>query len=498
MHRTETDLLGSRDVPADVYWGIHTLRATENFRLAGRPVRPVLVRALAMVKHACVRANAEIGAIPAAIAEAVEAACAEISAGGLADQFPVDAWQGGAGTSLNMNVNEVVANRALERLGRPRGDYAAVHPIETVNLHQSTNDTVPTAARVSAVLGLRGLSASIAGLQGACQRREREFAGLVKIGRTELQEAVPMTLGAEFSAFAEAFGRDRWRTFKCEERLRVVNLGGTAVGTGLTAPREYIFLATERLREITGLGLARAENLVDGTANADALAEVSGVLDACACNLLKVAGDLRLLHMLGEVRLAAVQAGSTIMPGKVNPVIPEAVIQGAMRVRSNHVAIAEAVSRGSLQLNEFLPLIADLMLESIEVLDRCAGALAGAVDALQPGREACAGHADGSTALLTAMVPVVGYERAQDLAKELAASGRGDVRAFLVERLGAEAVDARLAPAALMALGHERRTPNVQHRTSNTERRTQQPTANIQHPTPNSEPGTRNPESLRP
>jgi aspartate ammonia-lyase len=476
MHRTETDLLGPRDVPAAAYWGIHTLRAMENFHLAGRPVRPALVRSVALVKRACARVNAEIGAIPGAAAQAIESACGEIAAGGLADQFPVDAWQGGAGTSLNMNVNEVVANRALEMLGRPRGDYAAVHPIETVNLHQSTNDTVPTAARVAAILELRGLSAALAALQGACQRRERDFAGVVKIGRTEMQEAVPMTLGAEFSAFAEAFGRDRWRTFKCEERLRVVNLGGTAVGTGLTAPRAYIFLAVERLREITGLGLARAENLVDGTANADAFAEVSGVLDACACNLLKVAADLRLLHLLGEVRLAAVQAGSSVMPGKVNPVIPEAVMQGAMRVRSNHGALAEAVSRGSLQLNEFVPLIADLLLESIEVLRRCADAMAGAIGSLLPGREACAAHADGSTALITATVPLVGYERAQALAKDLAASGRADVRAFLAERLGADDVARHLTPAALMALGH------------------QHPTASIQHPTPNAEPGTRNAE----
>ncbi len=467
MTRTETDLLGSRDVPAAAYWGIHTLRATENFSLAGRPVRAPWVRAMAMVKHACVRANAEIGAVPVVTARAVESACGEIAAGGLADQFPVDAWQGGAGTSLNMNVNEVVANRALQLLGRGRGDYAAVHPIETVNLHQSTNDTVPTAARVAAILELRSLSAAIAALQGACQRREREFAGIVKIGRTELQEAVPLTLGAEFSAFAEAFGRDRWRTFKCEERLRVVNLGGTAVGTGLTAPRQYIFLAVERLREITGLGLARAENLVDGTANADAFAEVSGVLDACACNLSKVAGDLRLLHLLGEIRLAAVQAGSSIMPGKVNPVIPEAVMQGAMRVRSNHVALAEAVSRGSLQLNEFLPLIGDLLLESIEVLRGCAEALASVVESLKAGAEACASHVEGSVALITAMVPLVGYERAESLAKDLAASGRTDVRVFLAERLGADAVASRLDPAALMALGH------------------QQPTSNIQQPTPN-------------
>jgi len=265
-----------------------------------------------------------------------------------------------------------------------------------------------------------------------------------------------MTLGAEFSAFAEAFGRDRWRTFKCEERLRVVNLGGTAIGTGLTAPRQYIFLAVDRLREITGLGLARAENLVDGTANTDPLVEVSGILDACAANLSKVAGDLRLLHLLGEVRLAPVQAGSSVMPGKVNPVRPEAVVQGAIRVRSNHAAIGEAAARGTLQLSEFLPLIADLLLESISVLRGGAGILAHAVESLEAGAEACAAHVVGSVALATALMPRIGYEHAQALVRELAASGRRDGRAFLAERVGAVGVAAALAPEAIMALGHDR------------------------------------------
>ncbi len=234
--RREEDLLGALEIPAEVYWGIHTARAIRNFPLSGRPVRPALIRALALVKKACAAANLELGYLPPEKGEAIIKACAEIAAGGLSDQFPVDALQGGAGTSTNMNVNEVIANRAIELLGGRKGDYHIVHPLEDVNLHQSTNDVYPTALRVAAITGLRRLGQAVADLQGAFQEREKAFGSVVTIGRTELQEAVPMTLGAEFAGFAEAFSRDRWRTAKSEERLRVVNLGGTAIGTGLAAP----------------------------------------------------------------------------------------------------------------------------------------------------------------------------------------------------------------------------------------------------------------------
>ena len=287
---------------------------------------------------------------------------------GFADQFPVDALQGGAGTSTNMNVNEVIANRAIEILGGARGEYSRVHPIEDVNLNQSTNDTYPTALKVSAITGLRRLSEAIAGLQGAFQEKERQFAAIVTIGRTELQEAVPITLGAEFSGFAEAVSRDRWRTFKCEERLRVVNIGGTAVGTGISAPRSYIFLVIERLRDVTGLGLARGENLLDQTANADCFVEVSGILKAHAASLVKICNDLRLLSLLGEMRVPGAQAGSSIMPGKVNPVLLEAGIQAGMKVMANDALIADACSRGSLQINEFLPLVSFALHESLDLL----------------------------------------------------------------------------------------------------------------------------------
>jgi len=452
--RTEHDLLGERVVPADAYWGIHTLRAAENFRLSGRPVHPALIRALALVKKACARANAEIGALAPEIARAIEDACDDLAEGRIGAGLPLDAVQGGAGTSTNMAVNEIVANRALERMGRTRGDYAVVHPIDHVNLHQSTNDVYPTALKVACIGGLREAAGRLAALQGAFQDRERAWAGIVAPGRTELQDAVPLTLGAQFSAFAEAVGRDRWRTFKCEERLRVVNLGGTAVGTGLAAPRAFIFRATERLRDVTGLGLARAENLVDQTANADAFVEVSGILAAAGGNLIKIAGDLRLLHFLGEIRLPARQAGSSIMPGKVNPVIAEAAISAGLLIRANDALVGDAVSRGTLQISEFLPVAALALLESLDLLARSASMLADSVARTEADAVVCRAHAEASESLVAAFVPRLGYDGAQALVAEFRAAGGGNLRAFLAARLGAELADRTLSPENLMALGH--------------------------------------------
>jgi aspartate ammonia-lyase len=287
--RIEKDLLGELAVPRDAYWGIHTQRAVNNFSISGMKVNAGLISALAQTKKACTLANLETGHLTPEKGKTIIAACDDIAAGRLSDQFPVDALQGGAGTSTNMNVNEVIANRAIELQGGKKGNYDFIHPLEDVNLHQSTNDVYPTALKVAAIFKLRDLSNAVSGLQGAFQEKEKEFAAIVKMGRTELQEALPITLGAEFSAFAEAFSRDRWRIFKCEERLRVVNLGGTAVGTGLAAPRDYIFLVIEKLREVTGLGLSRGENILGETANADSFVEVSGILKAHAVNLIKIA-----------------------------------------------------------------------------------------------------------------------------------------------------------------------------------------------------------------
>ncbi|TAN38889.1 MAG: aspartate ammonia-lyase [Verrucomicrobia bacterium] len=452
--RTEHDLLGELAIPSDALYGIHTARALANFRISGRVVSPALVRALAQVKKACALANRELGFQGLEKCDAICRACDEIVAGQHADQFPLDALQGGAGTSTNMNLNEVIANRALELLGAMRGDYAKLHPIEDVNLHQSTNDVYPTALKVAAIFGLRELSAALATLQGAFQKKEKEFSGIVKLGRTEMQDAVPMTMGAEFSAFAEAFARDRWRTFKAEERLRVVNLGGTALGTGLTASRSYIFLVIEKLREVSGLGLTRAENLVDATANADCFAEVAGILNACAANFIKIARDLRLLHMLGEIRLPPVQAGSSLMPGKINPVIAEATVQAGMQARAAGALVAEVAASGTLQINEYLPLLAASLLDQIALLKNAAEMLASHVAGITAAAAACRRHLDHSRALINAFLPRIGYEQAQRWFGEFNADGGNDLRAFLIGKLGRAIVEQTLSPENLTALGY--------------------------------------------
>ena len=453
-YRIEKDFLGEKQVPEEAYWGIHTQRAVENFPLSGHRINPSLVKALAMVKKACGQANIELGYLDEAKGKAILSACDEVIEGKLHDQFPLDALQGGAGTSSNMNVNEVLANRAVEMLGGKKGDYAVVHPIEDVNLHQSTNDVYPTAVKVAAIHLLRDLSPAIARVQGAFQKKEKEFARVVKVGRTELQEAVPITLGGEFSAFGEALARDRWRTFKCEERLRVINLGGTAVGTGLSAPRSYIFLAVEKLREVTGLGLSRGENLLDATANTDPFVEVSGILQAHASNLCKIANDLRLLHLLGEIELPKLQPGSSIMPGKVNPVMLEAAVQVGLKVLANDSLVTAACSRSTLQINEFLPLLAHALLESMDLLIRTDGVLAGHIDGITANEAKCREILDTSPMIVTAFLPSIGYERATALLAEFFASGRKNVRDFLREKLGADRVEKILSAERLVSLGY--------------------------------------------
>ena len=460
QYRTEKDLLGEHEVPADALYGVHTVRSIENFPLSRRPVNPSLIHAFGAVKLACARTNHELGWWDDSKANAIEQACNEMMEGMLDGHILVDALQGGAGTSTNMNVNEVLANRALQILGRPLGDYAAISPLEDINLHQSTNDTYPTALKVAAIQQLRVLEREVVALLEEFQSKEKAFAHIVKIGRTQLQDAVLVTLGREMSAYAEAFGRDRWRIYKCEERLRVMNLGGTAVGTGLAAPRKYIFRVVEHLRNITGMGLARAENLIEATQNTDVFVEVSGILKACASNLLKVSTDLRLLSSgpdagFGELRLPARQAGSSIMPGKVNPVIPEAVSQAAMVVMANDQAITCACSMGNLELNAFMPLIADAMLGSLDLLtNACFIFRRNCVAGLEADEQRCRKHVESSTATVTALLDAIGYQAAQEASDEARAKGIS-IRRLVIEKglLDAESFDELVSAESVTRLG---------------------------------------------
>jgi aspartate ammonia-lyase len=458
MGRIERDLLGECELPDEALYGIHAERARVNFAVSGRPLQPALVVALAQVKLACARANARCGHLPREVADAIALACEAIIRGEFADQFVGDALQGGAGTSANMNMNEVVARLAARRLGR------AVDPFDHVNLHQSTNDVFPTALRVAAMTLSRGLEAAVVELQEAFQAKEREFAGIVKLGRTELRDAVPVTLGREFGAYAGAMTRDRWRIFKCQERLRTVNLGGTAVGTGIAAPRDYIFCVADTLREVTGLNLARAENLMDATQNQDALVEVSGILRAHAATLVKIARDLRLMGSgpeggLGEIELPAVQAGSSLMPGKVNPVIPEMVTQVAFRVMAHDQEVNLAVMSGELELNAFLPLAADALLASMTLLARADERFARlCVRGIRADAERCRVLAERSPEIVTALIPRIGHAQAVEVARRMREHGlpvRDAVRAAGV--LDAAEVEDLLRPERLCALGWKER-----------------------------------------
>jgi aspartate ammonia-lyase len=417
-------LLGDLAVPKEAYYGIHTFRAAGNFSLSGILVHSELIRAIVLIKQAAALANRDTGRLQPSLAEAIIIACEEILRGKFSGHFILDALQGGAGTSTNMNVNEVISNRASELLGGVLGSYAPVHPIEHVNLSQSTNDVYPTAIRIAAISLLKRLSNAFALLQEAFQAKEQEFAAIVKLGRTQLQDAVPITLGQEFGAFAQAFARDRWRLYKVEERLRVIPLGGTAIGTGLNANRQYIYKVTDYIQDLTGLGLARAENTVEINQNCDVFVEVSGLLKASAVNLAKVAGDLRLLASgprggLGEISLPPVQAGSSIMPGKVNPVITEAVTQVAYQVIANDTAITLAAQAGQLELNAFGPLISHNLLQSLELLERAVTSLREkCVVGIEANEKRCLELLENSFALLTAISPVIGYERAGELSRQ--------------------------------------------------------------------------------
>ena len=437
--REEEDLIGTKELADDAYYGIHTARAQENFSLTGRKVNKHLIKAIVEVKKAAAVVNYEIDSLAEEKKEAIVQACDEIIAGSLEDEFELDALQGGAGTSTNMMVNEIIANRGIEILGGKKGNYKLLHPNQDVNLGQSTNDVYPTALKLASLRLLVPLTEEVADLQEALQEKENEFANILKLGRTQLQDAVPITLGQEFSAYAEAVSRDRWRLYKVSERLKKVNLGGTAVGTGLNAEPKFIFKVVKELRRNTNVSLAHAENMIDNTQNLDVFVEVSGLLKSLGVNLNKIANDLRLLSSgpkggIGEIELPQVQPGSSIMPGKINPVVPEAVNQINFLVTSNDQAITLAAQSGQLELNAMLPLLADKFLESLEVLthgvkmfrEKC-------IKGIKAKEKRCRELLDDSLGLLTALNPYLGYKLTTEIATEVLNTDKG-VKEAVLER----------------------------------------------------------------
>lgn len=429
--RVEHDLLGERAVPADAYYGIHTLRALENFRISGTPISkyPDLIAALASVKQAAALANRDLGLLDEAKATAIAEACCEIRSGHLHEHFVVDVIQGGAGTSTNMNANEVIANRALEHLGHGRGDYSYLCPLDDVNRSQSTNDVYPTAAKVALRFAIDRLLDAMALLVQAFDTKSAAFTDVLKVGRTQLQDAVPMTLGQEFGAYALMVEEDRQRLTEARELIKEINLGGTAIGTGITAHPGYGQVACAHLKKITGISLISAPNLVEATQDVGAFVQLSGVFKRIAVKLSKICSDLRLLSSgpragLGEINLPPAQAGSSIMPGKINPVIPEVVNQIAFQVIGNDVTVSLAAESGQLQLNAFEPIIVHCLFESVTHLRAgCETLATRCVLGITANRAHLRRIVEASTGLATALTPSIGYHQATRLAQEALEGG---------------------------------------------------------------------------
>jgi len=456
--RVENDLIGDRAVPADAYYGVHTLRALENFPITGTAISiyPDLVTALACVKQAAAIANTELGLIDDKRAMAIRLACEELREGKLLDHFVVDVIQGGAGTSTNMNANEVIANRALELLGHKKGEYQHLHPLDHVNLSQSTNDVYPTAVKLALQLGIRRLVLELIYLRKAFEEKAVEFNSVLKVGRTQLQDAVPMTLGQEFAAYAVMLGEDEQRLAEAGNLIREINMGATAIGTGINAHPDYAALVTMRLSEVSGITFIVSPNLVEATQDAGSFVQLSGVLKRVAVKLSKTCNDLRLLSSgpragIGEIALPAVQAGSSIMPGKVKPVIPEVVNQIAFEVIGNDVTVTMAAEGGQLQLNAFEPIIAHSLFKSLYHLaagcrtlgERC-------VKGITANRERARRLLDESTALVTALTPFIGYARATEVAQDALATGARVYDLVLQKKLmGREELDKLLSPEML-------------------------------------------------
>ena len=457
MYRIEKDSIGTKEVPMDAYYGVQSLRGMENFQITGQHLRPEFIESLAQIKKACALSNCAVGQLDQTLCDAICQACDEIIAGKLHDQFICDPIQGGAGTTANMNANEVIANRAIEILGGTKGDYSLVHPNDHVNRAQSTNDVIPTAAKMTTAKLLMKLMDNAQSMHNALVEKSREFHHVIKMGRTQMQDAVPIRLGDEFGAYAQAIRRDLRRMDRVLKEMYNINLGGTAVGTALNTQPEYVEALAPTLSKISGLPLKKAEDLIDGTQNLDPFAYVSSALKTCAVSCSKMANDLRLMSSgprcgFGEINLPPMQNGSSIMPGKVNPVIPEVMSQVAFCIVGNDICITMAAEAGQLELNYAEPVLYHKLFESIVSLTGAMDTMTvNCIRGITANEDRCRELVEGSVGVITAICPVVGYATAADIAKEAIATGQS-VRAVLKSRniLPEETVDAILEPETMV------------------------------------------------
>lgn len=441
--RTEHDLIGKKEIPADAYYGVQTARGMENFKISGMPIShyPDLIRAFAMVKLAAARSNHDLGQLPKEILKGIEAACNDIIEGQLHEQFMLDLFQGGAGTSTNMAANEVIANRALEHLGKTKGQYDFCDPHDHVNMSQSTNDAYPSALHIAMALSNTRLIAEMQKLAGAFRKKGKEFAHIVKMARTQLQDAVPMTLGQEFDAWAQSIEDEVSALERVESVLHEVNMGGTAIGTGLNAPKGFAEKCAQHLAQISGKKIKSALNLIEATQDTQAFVLYASVLKSMAIKLSKISNDLRLLSSgprtgISEFQLPAMQPGSSIMPGKVNPVIPEVVNQVCYRVIGNDLVVTLAAEAGQLQLNAMEPVIAACILESQTLFINAAKTLRElCIDGIKANEDICRTHIDRSIGVVTALNPVLGYEKTTELAAEALKTGKGIIELVREKKL---------------------------------------------------------------
>ena len=428
--RRERDSIGEKQVPNEAYYGVQSLRGHENFRISGQTINKQLIKNLSVVKKACAITNCSVGELKEEYKEAIVKACEEVYSGKFDNEFIIDPIQGGAGTSLNMNINEVIANRANEILGFNKGEYYPIHPNDHVNMGQSTNDVIPTAASLTAYELLNGCIEKLIKLSYEFNIKAEEFTDVIKMGRTEMQDAVPISLGSEFKAFSMAIGRDVKRLERVKDSLLEVNLGGTAVGTGITANDKYIASVVLELSNIFDEHIIQSSNLVDGTQNLDKYAEVSSQLKVCAVNISKIAGDLILMSSgpragFGEIRLPARQNGSSIMPGKVNPVMPEVMKEISFQIMGNDLTITMATQSGQLELNAFYPIVIHNLYESLVILTNGVETfIENCVKGIEANEKRCNNLVDGSIGIVTALAPILGYEKSAAIAKKALKTGK--------------------------------------------------------------------------